>query len=293
MRREDGFTLPEVLVAMTIMMIVMLATLVTLDQFFFNAKKTERQNDAQDLARNSLDQIANRMRNDGAAAADQSIGIDKIGAYDVVFQVTAKTKPAGSANTTNTQRERYCLDSSVPTNEKIWRQTQTWTTAATPAIASTASCPDPAWTTQRVMLDHITNRNGGQNRSVWTANGADAAHTSSMRMQVFVDVDPNQPPTEQPLSTTIAFRNLNQPPIAQFSWTPSANGSIALNASGTYDPENDRVTYTWLDGTDVIGQGLAFTWEDVTPGNHSVTLTATDSAGIAESTTQTVCAIGC
>ena len=44
----------------------------------------------------------------------------------------------------------------------------------------------------------------------------------------------------------------------------------------------------WFDGADLIGQGLAFTWEDVSSGFHTVTLTVTDSSGLSESSSQQV-----
>ena len=68
----------------------------------------------------------------------------------------------------------------------------------------------------------------------------------------------------------------------------SADGSVAVNATGSRDPEGDRITYQWYDGTDLIGQGLAFTWDDGTSGFHTIKLTVTDASGLSESTTQDV-----
>ena len=283
MRREDGFTLVEVLTAATVMVVVLIATLTTLDRFVLNSHVTDRQNDAQAAAQTGIDRIANQLRNNAAAATDQKLGIDKVSSYDLVFQTAGKTRPVGSSNEANTTRVRYCLDSSVPSNEKIWTQTQTWTTAATPAVPSTASCPDPAWGGQELLLDKIVNRYNGQDRPVWTANGADSAHTSSIRTKVFVDVNPGLAPAEIELQSGVSFRNANQAPVADFTSLVNANGSVVLNASGSYDPESDLVTYTWYEGTTLIGQGLAFTWDAPGVGTHTVTLTATDASGISQS----------
>jgi hypothetical protein len=81
---------------------------------------------------------------------------------------------------------------------------------------------------------------------------------------------------------------MNQPPRAQFTYLVNANGSVALNATGSRDPEGDRIAFQWFDGTDLIGQGLAFTWDDASSGFHTITLTVTDASGLSESTSEDV-----
>ncbi len=288
MRREDGFTLAEVLVASSIMIVVLIATLTTLDQFVLNTTTTTAQNDAQDSARIAMDQLTRELRNQGAAAEGQQIAIDKAGAYDIVLQTFGRTKPAGSLNERNSERIRYCLDSTDPANSRIIRQSQTWTTATTPAVPSTAACPDASWGNQTTMVDRVVNRVNGQNRPVWTANGADLAHTSSIGTRLFIDRNPGSSPPERELQSTVAFRNVNQAPVADFESLLNANGSIVLNASGSFDPEGERVTYTWLEGTTTIGQGLAFTWEEPGAGSHTISLVASDSAGVSQTITKSV-----
>jgi prepilin-type N-terminal cleavage/methylation domain-containing protein len=286
MRREHGFTLIELLVAASIMIVVLGATLTVFERFVINTNRNQDQTDAASAARNTLDLMAKQLRNHASPAPDQQLGIDKATGYDLIFQTVDQTKPAGSSNLKNVSRVRYCLDPSVPDNEKLWMQTQTWTTAATPPAPSSVVCPDPAWATTKVLVDHITNQFNGQNRPIWTANDPQLAHVSAMQSRLYVDRNVNQPPKEQLLDTTINFRNTNQPPRAQFTYLVNANGSVALNASGSRDPEGDRITYQWFDGTDLIGQGLAFTWDDVSSGFHTITLTVTDSSGLTESTSQ-------
>ena len=48
MRREDGFTLVEVLIVSVLMIVVLGATLTTFDSFQRNVSTNERQNTAQD-----------------------------------------------------------------------------------------------------------------------------------------------------------------------------------------------------------------------------------------------------
>jgi prepilin-type N-terminal cleavage/methylation domain-containing protein len=287
-RREHGFTLIELLVASTLMIIILGATLTTFEQFVFNSNRNQEHNDSATAARNTLDLLARQLRNHVSAAPDQQLGVDKVSPYDIVFQTVDQPKPVGSANLRNVRRVRYCLDSSVPTNEKVYTQSQTWTTAATPAAPSSVTCPDPAWPTTRIMVDHVVNRVNGQDRPVWTPNDAQLSHVSAIQSVLYVDRDTVHPPGEQRLDTTIFFRNANQAPRAQFSFLVNANHSVALNATGSFDPEGERITYQWLEGTDTIGQGLAFTWDDVPLGDHMVTLVVTDGSGLSESVTQQV-----
>jgi len=288
MRKQHGFTLIELLIAMTIMLLVLFATFASFERFSTLSNRNQDQNDQQAQARNTLDVIARQMRNHAAPAPDQTLGIDKATAYDLVFQTVDTTKPGGSLNSRNVRRVRYCLDSSVPENEKLYQQTQTWTTAATPAAPSSVVCPDPAWPTQRLMADHITNKVAGQNRSVWTFDSAMVSHIATVRTRLFVDLDAARPPAEQSLDTAISLRNENQAPIGTFTYSVNQNGSVVLNATGSYDPEGDRITYEWRDGTDPIGQDLAFTWDGATSGSHDISLIVTDLAGLSETTTQTV-----
>ena len=290
MRREEGFTLIELLVASTLMILVLGTTLTTFEAFTRSTNRNQDQNDAASAARTALDRMAKNMRNQAAPASDQQYGIEKATSYDVVFQSVDATKPSGSANVRNIRRIRYCLDTTNPNNEQIWSQTQTWTTAATPAAPATTACPDPdpAWATQRVFVDHLTNRVSGQDRPVWTFNNAQLSHISTIRTLLYVDRDPTRAPPEQVLSTTTYLRNENQAPIAQFTYLVNANGSVVLNATGSTDPEGERVTCVWSEGSTAIGQGLAFTWDNVSSGSHTVTLTVSDPTGLTDSTSQVV-----
>jgi prepilin-type N-terminal cleavage/methylation domain-containing protein len=289
MSRQEGFTLVELLVAMTVMLIVLFATFGAFEKFTVTSQKNTDQNDQQAQARNALDLLSRQMRNHAAAAPDQQLGIDKAASYDLVFQTVDTPKPGSTANSHNVRRVRYCLDSSVPDNEKLYFQFQEWTTAATPAVPTTLVCPDPAWPgTPRILADHIVNRVNGQNRAVWTPNSAVTSHVSTIETQLYIDLNPARLPSEQGLDTSISLRNENQAPVGTFSASVNANGTVVLNATGSYDPEGDRISYEWRDGSTTIGQELAFTWDDATSGSHDISLIVTDLAGLSETTTQTV-----
>jgi type II secretory pathway pseudopilin PulG len=285
--REDGFTLVELLVSASIMIVVLGATLGAFEAFTTQGTVNESANDSQSRARTAIDQLTRKLRNVAAEAPDQQLGIDKATGTDLVFQVVDPTKPSGSLNVKNVRRVRYCLDSTLPTNEKLWTQTQSWTTAATPAVPATASCPDPSWGSQAIVVDHVVNNNG-QTRAVWSFDSSQISHISTVTTKLYVDYNPGKPPPEQELDTSVYLRNENQPPVAQFTYVVNPNLSVDLNASDSYDPESGSISYQWFDGTTPIGQGMAFQWEDPGAACHNVTLTVSDDSGASESTTQNV-----
>jgi hypothetical protein len=284
-RGEGGMTVIEVTMAAALLVVVLGAAIAPFDLLHRTERRTVNQNESQDNARNAVAVITRNLRN----TSGQNRLVNLASSYDMVIETVDQTsKPAGSQNARNAQRVRYCLDSSDPNNERIWSQSQTWTTATIPAVPSTMSCPDPAWGNQKDLADHIVNRIGGQNRPVWIPDSANVARISEMQMQLFVDFNPGRQPAEQELDSSVYFRNENQPPVSTFTYLVNANGSVVLNATGSYDPEGSPITYQWFDGSTPIGQGLAFQWNDATSGNHTITLTVTDSSGSADSTSATV-----
>ena len=62
-RREDGMSLVEVLLVMTLMLIVLGATLTTFNSFERKARDNQNLNEAQDSARRGLDLMARDLRN--------------------------------------------------------------------------------------------------------------------------------------------------------------------------------------------------------------------------------------
>ncbi|HEU68994.1 MAG TPA: PKD domain-containing protein [Candidatus Acetothermia bacterium] len=82
--------------------------------------------------------------------------------------------------------------------------------------------------------------------------------------------------------STAFVRALNNPPTASFTFLPSdpfAGESVTFDASGSSDPDNDIVRYTWEFGDGGTGEGRIATHAYAHPGEFLVILTVTDSAG--------------
>jgi prepilin-type N-terminal cleavage/methylation domain-containing protein len=292
-RDEAGFTLPELLVSMALMIIVLSATLGTLDVFGNNTTRDQRLLQAQDQARIGLDRISREMRNASAYATDasQPSAIVRAQPWDLIMQ-TVNPQPGGTgnANTLNLMRVRYCLYTPTAT---LWRQQQTWTTAAAPAVIADPACPSSTWGNQTTVANDVVN---GGTRRVFTFNSGDANDTaqappqltdiSSVRMALWVDVNPGKAPAETQLSSGVFLRNKNRRPVAGCSAAPTGNRYVSLNGSTSTDPEGGVLTYAWADGaTAVASSGSLLSYQSPTTGTHTFTLTVTDPGGLTTSAT--------
>ena len=136
LRREDGFTLVEVLVVCVLMLVVMGATLTMFDSFQQSVSTNQKQNEAQDGARNAMDLMARDLRNLASPTTDEPLALDLMADQEIVFQSEGRDMPAGSLNVVEHDRVRYC----VSTTGDLYRQLQTWTTAAFPTIPAATAC---------------------------------------------------------------------------------------------------------------------------------------------------------
>jgi type II secretory pathway pseudopilin PulG len=249
-RAEAGFTLSELLIACSLMIVVLAATLTVFDQFVQTSSRNTRQNDAQDSARFTIDQLARQLRNLALPTPQSPNSIDLASGYDLVF----KTADPGR------RRVRYCLQTSAPysaSNGALWVQTQTGSVGgADPAVPSTASCPvEPAsggWATKRLVAAHVTNRNGADRPLFqFNADPATPSKITGVHTAVYLDVDPSQAPSETRISTGVFLRNQNQAPAAAFTISPGGATSrhIVMNAANSTDPEGRTLAYFWFLGS--------------------------------------------
>jgi type II secretory pathway component PulJ len=311
LRQERGLTLIEVLLASTLSLFVMGASLAAFDGLQSAHKLTQKANDAQDVARTQTDRFARELRNLASPSqltsdlSAQPQAVDVANPYDLVFRVVGDTKPAGSLNVGNVKRIRYCVNSTNPAKEVLWRQTQTWTTAATPALPSTAACPGTGWDagSNQQYIGNVVNRYNGANRPFFTYNSTDITRISKIRTTMYIDTDPTKRPAETRLSSGVFLRNQNRIPVADFTATVTADKRLILNGSGSEDPEGMPLKYQWyvdaptpLPNCSVtpvpascLGEGVVFEKTGLSGGgSHTITLSVKDPAELAGIATQSV-----
>ena len=171
---------------------------------------------------------------------------------------------------------RYCLDSAAA----LWRQVQTWNSSSVPAISSATGCPDSGFGSQAKVAADVVNRAGSQNRALFAYDSATASSIRSITIDVYVDKDTANPPSEQRLTTSVFLRNQNRAPVAGFSATPTGSHHVLLNGSASSDADGDALTYTWYDGGTAIGTGAVLDYASPTTGSHSFSVKVTDPAGL-------------
>ncbi|QAA76531.1 MAG: hypothetical protein BIP78_0765 [Candidatus Bipolaricaulis sibiricus] len=117
-----------------------------------------------------------------------------------------------------------------------------------------------------------------------------AAGTYTVRLLV----TDNQGATAQRTQTVVVTPVVvNQPPVAQFTFTPSAptpGATVTFNGTPSYDPDGSIVSYAWdLTGNGVIDRsGPVVTWTYGSAGAYNATLYVTDNQGATGQTTQPV-----
>jgi prepilin-type N-terminal cleavage/methylation domain-containing protein len=299
---QHGFTLIELLVSMALALIVFGATLSALDVFQNNNRFDVLRNEAQDNARNAIDRLAKDFRNVAAPHKVPEVpgSLEQAGPYSIVFQtVSSEAFPKGSQNPTNAMRVRYCLADSgkgaSPSNEILWRQTQTWTKELAPEVPSAQAleaCPDETagdFAAKTQLVSHITNENGGQKRPLFvygpSGSGGNVAVITSVEPTLYINVNPIQPthPGETQLTSAISLRNGNRQPSAAFTWKQQSLKKVLLNASESQNPDGLALTYKWSEGANVF-PSTAQVWETETgqlsSGEHTITLEVTDPGGL-------------
>jgi len=241
---QEGFSLVELLIAMTIMLGILGATLTSFDGFITRQRQDERRSEAQDSLRRGMDHLQRQLRNLATPAANQK-SINRALGTDLIFQTADPLK----------RWVRYCVDPSDPLaasgRASLWYQISD--TALMPAASA---CPEPAgWASRSSVGEAVVNFRNGLVRPVFmpnwpkntngTDNTSDTSAITRMQTELWVDTNPGASPTEQRLASGVFLRNQNQVPVPRFTWAP---GGHVLNASATSDPEGRRLNYHWYRG---------------------------------------------
>ncbi len=251
-RDERGFTLVELLITMIVTTIVFGATLSVLDVFQSNNRFDQLRNENQDMARTSLDRVSRQLRNIVARTTSSGIvpgALEQAEGYAITFQTIDTTKASSGENKANAMRVRYCLNDSNPENEILWEEVRRWEEKEAPELPSSTSCPDKTkgdWNSLTQVVQHITNRIGGQSRPLFTYSAKETPEILSVETDLFINISPSQSrPGESQLTSGVSLRNANRRPIAEFTATEESNYSVRLNASESYDPDGLSLTYKW------------------------------------------------
>lgn len=296
MTDERGFTLVELLVAMILMTIVLGAVLTTFDAFGARQQSAGRRSDAQESARRSIDQLSREMRNAiSAVGAGSPVGeaVERAQPDDLVFQTISPAGASGT-NTAGRQRVRYCLDSSTPSNGRLFRQVMRYSTAVPALAAGDTACPLAGWTQTQVVAQNLTNRYAGQNRPLFSYRFGTTGSTAlndliAVMPQVYIDHTPGtRAPAETELRSAVVLRNANQPPIALFN-ASQQGARLVLNASASVDPERQPLTYKWyVDGTLQAQEDVRIETGALTFTTHTIRLVVADTAGITHERIQSI-----
>lgn len=298
---ERGFTIVELLIAITISLVVFGLVATSLVAYQNDSQRSFQQNDSQDQARTAVDRIVRELRNVASSRTAAPTLIEVASSYDLVFEAVTSTAPAGgSANPAGAARVRYCLPPDpAPGNaskQVLISQVETWTTAAAPTnpwpqVAGVSpACPSvgtvvPAGatiTTER-LAEHVTNRYAGASRPAFTYDGSSLNQIATVGIDLFVDGRPAAPPGEVRLRSAAYLRNQNQPPLVSLTATPTGGGHVLLNGGGSSDPDNQQLSFKWFKivgttRTQIGATGLL----DWAPGagTYTVELQVTDSGGL-------------
>lgn len=304
-RDDRGLTLVELLVTATLSIVMLSATLTAFTAMQRQQARTARMNDQQQVVRTTLDRMARQLRNlasptqlvtkvgDSWVSAELPRSVERDGPNDLVFQDVDQVMPAGSLNSANVRRVRYCLDPTTPADGTLWMQSQTWTTAVAPETPADTACPGSGWTTSTRVATGVTNANATPARPVFRYSGDAGAITATdagararierIEATVFVDPDVTRPPYETSLTTSVFLRNQNREPQAQFALTVlnPLTRTIQLNGSASQDPEGKPLTtYKWVvDGVESKTLGIVVQLT-LTAGTHTISLRAYDPSGL-------------
>jgi prepilin-type N-terminal cleavage/methylation domain-containing protein len=226
LRSDAGFTLVELLAAMAISTLVLLATLTTLDTFSRNASQQTRITDANDQVRAAMDRVVADLR--------QAATIEVARSRDLVYTVTESA--------TATRRERLCLDSA----KYLWRSS---VTTAAPAAPMAAGTPCPTTGSGAFKVTQLQSANSTSN-PLFHYDSATASSVRSVGLTIALDAGNGGRTDTSTLraSTFVRSKGETASAIGNDDLTTACDdaGQPTLTLSSGVGPLS--VTYTDLDG---------------------------------------------
>jgi prepilin-type N-terminal cleavage/methylation domain-containing protein len=288
-RRQQGFTLIELMVSMSLITVVVMATISAFVSFNRNERVNRLQNESQDEARLTIERLSSQLRNLASPNDFSPKSVEKAEPYDIVFLTVDAVKPVGSLNARNIKRVRYCIGDVANAKAPLIKQQQTWQIQTPPPSFSTAGCPNATWGNSTIVAEDVVNTAQAPAVPVFSFSPAAAPLDSitAIRANLMVDWNPGKSPSAATLSSGVFLRNQNRAPVASCTAQYAGTGKkIALNGSASEDPEGFNMkSYKWYaDGkatTDPADlEGVVGVWEAGTSGTHSFNLVVRDQGDL-------------
>lgn len=247
---EEGFTLVELLVAITLSLVVLLATLQSFDVFTSNAAQQTRTTDANDQVRRTMERVVNDLR--GASV------IVRASASDLVYRVP---------DALGYRTERLCVAS-----DYLYGSSSV--TVAAPAAAPTAAC-DTA--TKLATLKSTSS-------TAFTYDGAASAATPALVKNVGLtfglDASGGGRTGSSTLQASAARRSASGLPITDDDLDTVCNAAGAFLSLSADVPNVGQMTVTYAnDGGVAIGTPVTGGWQ-IPEGITNIVATVTDAAGV-------------
>jgi prepilin-type N-terminal cleavage/methylation domain-containing protein len=287
-RGEAGFTLIELLISMSIITVVMMATITAFVSFSHNERVNRLQNESQDEARLTMERLAGQLRNLASPNDLSPKSVEKADPYDVVFLTVDAVKPVGSLNARNIKRVRYCVGSVTNGKASLIKQQQTWQVENVPPPFSTTGCPNASWGNSVEVAQDVVNTAQATPVPVFTYSPGPAQldAITAIHADFMVDWNPGKSPAATELTSGVFLRNQNRAPVAKCTAQYAGTGKkIALNGSGSEDPEGFNMKeYKWYaDGKTTEppdAKGVVALYEATTSGTHTFRLAVTDQGDL-------------
>ena len=168
----------------------------------------------------------------------------------------------GVANQRRAMRVRYCLYDKEPSNELLLEQRQRSIEEPLPSAPASECIPGASGWTTTTLVEHVTNRAGGQKRPLFTYSASEAPQVVSVEINLYLEVAPGQHPGETELMSGVSLRNANRKPVAKLkaNFFAGKNEQVVLNASESEDPDGLALTYKWWEnGTQLSSTSQIFT----------------------------------
>ena len=286
-RSERGFTLAEVLVALTVASLILGAAVTGFTSYLTQSATAERSSNSQDAARNALDQMAIQLRSATSNAATGNQPIEAFSDYNLVWLA-----PFPNTSTVNNplglRHIRYCVDSRDAVNEKLWLQTAPFSTTSNRNWPATNSCPANSWPTAMVVGENLVNV--VQNTPLFVTPTDSQGNVTDVSVNALVDVEPTKAPPATSVRTSVTLRNLNHAPSAVVSCAAGLTGHALCDASASTDSDNQTLTFAWkVDGATVGETSYKLDQASLASGStHTFSATVTDSGGLSSSASQSL-----